>query len=260
MVRRAFTRAVSPRLAECQLTHQQRVPIDAARAVQQHAAYEQALTEAGFVIVRLPELADDPDAVFVEDTALLLGAHAIITRPGAASRADEVDSTADGLSGDFELHRIKAGHLDGGDVLRIGRKLYLGLSTRTDVAGIASLSDIAGPLGFEVIQADLRECLHLKTGATFAGVDTSGTPVLLYDERSVDPSQFTGVEPLAVSVDEPAAANCIRAGDRLILPAGNARTADRLRDRGFHVVEIEVSELQKAEAGVTCMSLIDDRP
>jgi dimethylargininase len=228
--------------------------------MQQHAAYEQALSEAGFLIVRLPELSDDPDAVFVEDTALLLGGHAIITRPGAASRADEVDSTADGLSGDFELYRIEAGHLDGGDVLRIGRKLYVGLSTRTDAAGIASLSDIAGSLGFEVIQADLRECLHLKTGATFAGLDASGTPVLLYDERSVDPLQFTGVYPLAVSVDEPSAANCIRAGDRLILPAGNPRTADRLRDRGFHVVEIDVSELQKAEAGVTCMSLIDDRP
>lgn len=91
MVRRAFTRAVSPRLAECQLTHQPRVPIDAARAVQQHAAYEQALAQAGFAIVRLPELAEDPDAVFVEDTALLLDGHAIITRPGAASRADEVE-------------------------------------------------------------------------------------------------------------------------------------------------------------------------
>jgi|tagenome__1003787_1003787.scaffolds.fasta_scaffold20854263_2 dimethylargininase len=260
MVRRAFTRAVSPRLAECQLTHQPRVPIDAARAVQQHAAYEQALAQAGFAIVRLPELAEDPDAVFVEDTALLLDGHAIITRPGAASRADEVDSTADGLSDDFELHRIEAGHLDGGDVLRIGRKLYVGLSTRTDVAGIASLSDIAGSFGFGVVRADLRECLHLKTGATFAGPDASGTPVLLYDERSVDPSQFTGVEPIAVPVDEPAAANCICAGDRLILPAGNARAAGRLRDRGFHIVEIDVSELQKAEAGVTCMSLIDDRP
>ena len=259
-MRRAFTRAVSPRLAKCQLTHQQRVPIDAARAVQQHAAYEQALAEAGFQIVRLPELPDDPDAVFVEDTALLLDGHAVITRPGAASRADEVDSTAAGLAGEFELHRIETGHVDGGDVLRIGRNLYVGLSTRTDAAGIAALADVVGPLGFQVIQADLRECLHLKTGATFAGFDAAGTPVLLYDQSSVDPSQFAGVEPLATATGETAAANCVRAGDRLILPAGNPRTADRLRQRGFHVVEVDVSELQKAEAGVTCMSLIDDRP
>ena len=254
---RAFTRAVSPRLAECQLTHLERVPIDAARAAQQHAAYERAFAEAGFEIIRLPELADDPDAVFVEDTALLLGEHAIITRPGAASRIGETDSTAAGLAGEFELHRIEAGFLDGGDVLRIGRTLYVGLSSRTDGTGIASLAALAGPLGYDVLQAELRDCLHLKTGATFAGEDGAGTPVLLYCERSVDPAQFARVEPLAVL--EPPAANCVRIGDRLILPAGNPRTAEILRNRGLKLTEVDVSELQKAESGVTCMSLIDDR-
>lgn len=249
---RAYTRAVSPRLAECQLTHLERTPIDAANAAAQHAAYEHALSGAGFEIVRLPELADDPDAVFVEDTALLLDGHAIITRPGAASRMGEIESTAAGLAGDFELHRIERGHVDGGDVLRIGRRIYVGRSTRTDAQGIEALAGLAEPLGFEVVQAGLRDCLHLKTGATFAGQD-----ILLYDPRAIDPAQFTGVEPLAV--DEPAAANCVRAGDRLILPAGNPRTAERVRGRGFVVVEVDVSELQKAEAGVTCMSLIDDR-
>jgi dimethylargininase len=249
---------VSPRLAECQLTHLRRVPIDAASAAEQHSAYEQALADAGFEIVRLPELADDPDAVFVEDTALLLDGHAVITRPGAPSRIGETESTAAGLAGEFELHRIEAGFLDGGDVLRIARTLYVGLSTRTDAAGITSLAHIAAPLGYEVVKAELRDCLHLKTGATFAGRDAAGTPVLLYSEDSVDPAQFAGVEPLAV--DEPAAANCVRAGARLILPAGNRRSADRLRSRGFHLIEVDVSELQKAEAGVTCMSLIDERP
>jgi dimethylargininase len=260
MVRRAFTRAVSPRLPDCALTHLERTPIDAARAGTQHAAYEQALADAGFEIIRLPELADDPDAVFVEDTALLLDGHAIITRPGAPSRAGEVDSTAAGLSGEFELHRIATGFLDGGDVLRIGRTLYVGLSTRTDGAGIVALGDLASSLGYRVVQAELRDCLHLKTGATFAGPDATGTPVLLYAERSIDPAQFAGVSPMAVDANEPAAANCIRARDRLILPAGNPRTAALLRNRGFHVVEVDVSELQKAEAGVTCMSLIDERP
>ena len=254
---RAFTRAVSPRLAECQLTHQDRVPIDAAKAAEQHSAYEAALRDAGFEIVRLPELADDPDAVFVEDTALLLDGHAVITRPGAASRIGEIESTAAGLAPHFELHRIDSGHLDGGDVLRIGQTIYVGQSTRTDAQGIDSLSKLLGPLGFEVVQAELRDCLHLKTGATFAGADASGTPVLLYSEQSVDPTQFRYVEPLAVA--EVAAANCVLAGQRLILPVGNPRTVEMLRSRGFHVVEVHVSELQKAEAGVTCMSLIDDR-
>jgi dimethylargininase len=250
---RAYTRAVSPRLAECQLTHLERTPIDAARAAAQHAEYEAALAGAGFEIVRLPELPGDPDAVFVEDTALLLDGHAIITRPGAPSRIGEVDSTAAGLARDFELHRIERGHVDGGDVLRIGRRIYVGLSTRTDAEGIAALADLARPLGFEVMEAELRDCLHLKTGATFAG-----NGVLLYNPQAVDPAQFPGVEPVAV--EEPAAANCVRARDRLILPAGNPRTAGLLRDRGFTVVEVDVSELQKAEAGVTCMSLIDNRP
>jgi dimethylargininase len=257
---RAFTRAVSPRLAECQLTHLERAAIDAAKAAEQHSAYEQALTDAGFAILRLPELADDPDAVFVEDTALILGSHAVITRPGAPSRAGETRSTATGLAEHFELHSIDRGFVDGGDVLKIGRTLYVGLSTRTDEAGMEALAEIARPLGYQVVQAELRDCLHLKTGATFAGFDRKGTPVLLYHERSVDPTQFAGPEAMAVDADEASAANCIRAGERLILPAGNPKTADRLRDRGFKVIEVDVSELQKAEAGVTCMSLIDERP
>jgi dimethylargininase len=256
---RAFTRAVSPRIPECQLTHLERVPIDAAKAAAQHDAYEQALSEAGLEIVRLPELRDDPDAVFVEDTALLIGCHAIITRPGAASRLGETDSTAEGLAESFHLHRIENGFVDGGDVLRIGRTLYIGLSTRTDVAGAYALGEICARLGYRVQPAELRQCLHLKTGATLAGINGSGAPVLLYNERSVDPAQFADVEPLAVDPDEPAAANCVRAGERIILPAGNPKTAARLRDRSFHVVEVDVSELQKAEAGVTCMSLIDER-
>jgi dimethylargininase len=254
---RAFTRAVSPRLAECQLTHLERVPIDASKAAEQHAGYERALAGAGFEIVRLPELPGDPDAVFVEDTALLLDGHAIVTRPGAASRIGETSSTAAGLAGEYELHRVESGFVDGGDVLRIGSTLYVGLSTRTDAAGIAALRRIAAPLGYEVVRAELMDCLHLKTGATLAGPDSTGTPVLLFDERCIDPEQFAGVEPLAVL--EPGAANCVRAANRLILPAGNPRTADLLRERGFQVVEVDVSELQKAEAGVTCMSLIDER-
>jgi len=249
---RAFTRAVSPRLAECQLTHLDRVPIEPAKAAHQHAVYEQALSDAGFEIVRLPELAADPDAVFVEDTAVLLGDHAVITRPGAPSRIGEIHSTAEGLASHFELHRIERGYLDGGDVLRIGKRIYAGRSTRTDREGIAALAKLVRPLGYEVIEAELRDCLHLKTGATFAG-----DGVLLYNPQAVDPAQFAGVEPLAV--EEPAAANCVRASNRIVLPAGNPNTVELLRDRGFHVVEVDVFELQKAEAGVTCMSLIDER-
>ena len=258
-MRRAFTRAVSPLLAECELTHLKRVPIDARSAELQHSAYEQALAGAGFDIIRLPDLPDHPDAVFVEDTALLLDGHAIILRPGVASRASETPSTAGGLAAHFDLDRLDNGFVDGGDVLRIGQTIYVGRSTRTDASGISELSRIAAPLGYRVIEARLRDCLHLKTAATLAGPDSGGTPVLLFNPRCVDPAQFDSVEPLAVDEREPAAANCLRVADKLILPAPNPRTADALRGRGFDVVEVVVSELQKAEAGVTCMSLIDER-
>ncbi|HET6941298.1 MAG TPA: hypothetical protein VFH89_03955 [Sphingomicrobium sp.] len=253
---KAFTRAVSPKLAECELTHQDRVATDWTKADAQHSAYERALEQAGFKVVRLPDLPDHPDGVFVEDTALLLDGHAVILRPGVASRAAETSSTAAGLDAHFQLRRVSMGHVDGGDVLRIGRTLYVGLSSRTDKQGIDALRAIGGEIGFDVVQAELKDCLHLKTGATFAGLDRDGAPVLIYDPRSVDPSQFAGVEPMPVDSGEPAAANCLRAGAQLILPAGNPRTAERLRERGFDVIELDVSELQKAEAGVTCMSLI----
>jgi dimethylargininase len=256
---KAFTRAVSPRLPECELTHLDRVRIDAAKADAQHSAYERTLERAGYEVVRLPDLADHPDGVFVEDTALLLDGHAVILRPGAKSRAAETQSTAAGLEAHFRLHCVARGHVDGGDVLRIGRTLYVGLSTRTDAAGIDALREIASDIGFDVIQTQLKDCLHLKTGASLAGSDRDGAHVLLHNPASVDPSQFAGVEPMAVDSKEPVAANCLRAGDLLILPAGNPRTAQRLRERGFEVVEVDVSELQKAEAGVTCMSLIEDR-
>ena len=121
------------------------------------------------------------------------------------------------------------------------------------------MADLVRLFGYDVVAAKLGDCLHLKTGASFAGRDAKGTPALLYSERSVDPAQFAGVEPMPVDEHEPAAANCLRVADRLILPAGNPRTAERLRKRGFEVVEVDVFELQKAESGVTCMSLIDER-
>ena len=253
----AYTRAVSPRLAECALTHLDRSPIDVARAARQHAAYEAALADAGCKIVRLPELPDDPDGVFVEDTAILLGGDAIITRPGVSSRAAETGSSAAGLASDFRVHRLIAGTLDGGDVLRIERTLYVGLSSRTDAAGAAALAAIVAPLGYRLVTVEPAQCLHLKTAVTYAGHDKAGRPTILINPDWVDPRLFEGVR--AVEVAEPFAANGVRVGDRLLLPAGNPRTADRLVALGFDLTEIDVSELQKAEAGVTCMSLVSER-
>lgn len=252
----AYTRALSPRLAECELTHLAAAPIDLARAEAQHAAYERALAGAGLAIVRLPALPDHPDGVFVEDTALLLGPHAVIARPGAPSRAEETASTAEALAPDFTVHRLARGTLDGGDVLRIGDTLYVGRSGRTSDEGIAALAETVAPLGYEVAAVETAGCLHLKSAATFAGNDSAGTPVLVHHPGWVSPLPFRQTEPVAVHPDEPNGANVLRAGARLFVSSEAPRTAEMLAGRGFDVALIDVSELHKAESGLTCMSLI----
>jgi dimethylargininase len=254
----AFTRAVSPRIVECALTHLVRQKIDPDLAAAQHAAYEQALKDAGYDIIRLPYLAEDPDAVFVEDTALLLGEHAVITRPGTESRAHEVFSTAVGLTPHFHIHYLPTGTLDGGDVLRIENTLYVGQSSRTNAAGTQALEALVTPLGYWVVPVDMNRCLHLKTAVTFVGLDDDGVPTVLVNPDWVNPDYFSGTNPLLVPVDEPFAANVVQAGDRLIMATGNPRTAKMLREFGLTVVEVDLSELQKAEAGGTCMSLLSD--
>lgn len=254
----AFTRAVSPRLAECETTQDGRV--DVARAIGQHAAYEQALAEAGLEVRRLAPLDDFPDGVFVEDTALLLGSHAIVLRPGAPSRAGETASTAAGLAGAFTVHRLGGGRLDGGDVLRIGDSLYVGLSSRTDKAGIRALGDLAAPLGFKVVPVRVAGGLHLKSAATFAGPDGAGALILLHNPDWVSAALFADVEPVAVAAGEAYGGNVLRAGATLLAAADSPRTAEALAARGFDIVSLDISEMRKADAALTCMSLVSDPP
>lgn len=246
----AFTRAVSPRLAECETTQPGRV--DVARAVAQHDAYERALAEAGFDIRRLPALDEFPDGVFVEDNALLLGEHAVILRPGAASRAGETESTAEGLADRFTLHRLAEGHVDGGDVLRIGRTLHVGLSTRSDAAGIRALAALVAPLGYAVAAVPVAGGLHLKSAATCVN------NVLVHNPDWLLSAHFPGTEALAVAPGEAFGGNVLLAGEALLCAADSPRTAEALAARGFRVVTLDISEMRKADAALTCMSLIGD--
>jgi dimethylargininase len=254
----AFTRPPSPKLGDCELTHMEREPISPTLAVEQHRAYEHLLSEAGYDVVQLPPLAEHPDGVFVEDTAILLGDHAIITRPGAPSRRPEADNTAAALARHFTVHRMRRGRLDGGDVLKVGKQLFVGLSRRTDPAGAIALANLAAPLGYEVIGVPHERCLHLKTGATYAGRDASGREVVLLNPDWIDPAPFSDHLIVPNHPLEPFGANVLRAGEALIVPADAPRTAERLRSLGFETSPVDVGELQKAEAGLTCMSLIAD--
>jgi dimethylargininase len=251
----AITRGVSATIDACELTHVSRSPIDVALAREQHAAYESALASLGCEIRRIP--ADDyyPDAVFIEDTAIVLDELAVITRPGAESRRGELDAVG-AVLGDYRtLARIEApATIDGGDVLQLDHVLYVGRTLRTSDAGIAQLRALIAPYGYRVIGVDVDGCLHLKSAVTRVGVDA-----LLMNRRWISPSIFDGWRIIDVDDAEPAAANALRIGDRVIFPGELTRTRRKLEAEGIEVIAVTAGELAKAEGGVTCCSLILQR-
>lgn len=253
-MRIALTRDVSPGMHRCELSHLARAPIDLAEAVAQHAAYEQCLMELGCRVHRLP--ADDamPDAVFIEDTAVVVPELAVITRPGAASRRGETAAVAPALAAYRSVAEIESpGTLDGGDVLRIGRTLYVGRAARTNTDGIAQLARLLAPFTYRVIAVDTHDCLHLKTAATEAA---PGLVVL--NPRWVDRGVFGAVTILEVDPDEPFAANVLRVGDTTICAAAYPATRAKLERAGVALRTVDMSEFAKAEGGVTCCSVIFD--
>ncbi len=252
-MRVAITREVSSSIGDCELSHLARVPIDVDTARAQHRRYEECLADLGCRIYRLPAEPDLPDAVFVEDTAVVLDEMAIITRPGAASRRGETRAPADALwPYRRRLATIEApGPLDGGDVLRIGKKLFVGLSNRSNEAGVEQLRYLAGLFGYGVEGVRVKDCLHLKSAVTQVAEN-----VLLINRDWVDTSAFEGLELLDVDPGEPFGGNALLVGDTVVYPAGYPATRRRLEGCGIRVKAIDVAELGKAEGGVTCCSLI----
>jgi dimethylargininase len=253
----AITREISPALAACELTHQPRVTIDLDRARAQHREYEDALRAAGYEVERLAADGEMPDSVFIEDTALVFDELAVITRPGAESRRPETAAVANALSRYRTLKHIEPpGTLDGGDVVVIGRHVFVGLSSRTTAAAAAQLRALLAPFAYTVRETTVRHCLHLKSAVTAVADRT-----LLVNSRWADPEAFAGYELIEIDPAEPSAANAVRLHDRIIFPSAFPRTAARLRARGLRVETVDASELAKAEGAVTCCSLIldDDR-
>jgi len=188
----------------------------------------------------------------VEDTAVVLDELAVMTRPGAAARRAEVPSVADALAAWRRLAWVEPpGTIDGGDVLRIGRRIWVGRSTRTNAAGFGQLRTAAEPLGYSLIVVEVRGCLHLKSAVTEAGAGS-----VLLNPRWVDAASFDGLRILEVDPNEPHAANVLRVGERLIYPTAFPRTADRLARLGAELTLVDVSEMAKAEGAVTCCSII----
>lgn len=251
-MRIAITRKVSPAIGRCELSYLERQPIDVGLAERQHLAYERCLADLGCAVTSLPPEPALPDSVFVEDAAIVLDELAVITRPGAASRRAETAAVAAALAPWRPLlHIAEPGTLDGGDVLVVGRRVFVGRSLRSDETGCGQLRDLVAPRGYTVVPVPVRGCLHLKSAVTALSAD-----LLLINPAWVDGAAFAGLGFIEVDPAEPHAANALRIGDAVVFPAAFERTRRRLEGAGIGVVTVDVSELAKAEGAVTCCSLV----
>ncbi len=250
----ALTRGVSPTLGDCELQELDREPIDIAKANEQHRSYERCLEEFGARILALAADPRFPDGVFVEDPAVVLDEIAVLTRMGAESRRGEGESIAKALAQYRLLQWIREpGTLEGGDVMRIGKTLYAGLSRRTNEAGIAQLREFIAPFGYQVIGVPVHGCLHLKSACCYLGDET-----ILANRDWIDASFLAEFRIIDVPEDEPRGANVLRVGETLLLPEAFPKTRALLENSGFQVRTVDVSELAKAEGAVTCTCILFD--
>jgi dimethylargininase len=247
---RALVRAPSPRLAEGLLTHLARTPVDTRLALRQWQHYVGALTAAGWECVEVPPIDECPDGVFVEDTMVVFGDLAVISRPGAGSRRPEVDAARETVAAQgYRTVSIESpGTLDGGDVLKIGDTVYVGRGGRTNDAGIAQLRDSLAPVGGRVVAVTVTKVLHLKSAVTAL---PDGT-VIGYPPLVDDPEVFDSFMP----VPEPAGAHVVLlGGDQLLMAASAPATAGLFASLGYRPVRVDISEFERLEGCVTCLSV-----
>ena len=246
----ALVRAPSSRLAEGIVTHISRLPVDVALARAQHAAYVEALSSSGWVIEQAPAADDCPDSVFIEDTVVICEDLAVLTRPGAPARRPEVAGVAQTVS-ELGLRTAaieEPGTLEGGDVLQVGRTVYVGRGARTNGHGIRQLRSLLAPLGRTVIAVPLGTVLHLKSAVTAL---PDGTFLLL--PGLVPAELFPAVRP----VNEEGGCHVVPlGGDRVLIAASAPRTAEMLDSLGFTPVVVDIGEFEKLEGCVTCLSVL----
>ena len=248
----AITRKVNDGLGNCELTYLRRATIDVSTAVHQHEQYEALLSSLGCDVVSVPTGPGLADSVFIEDCAIVLDELAVLCRPGAESRRAEVEGVGDVLQKYRLLESIRSpGTLDGGDLLRVGNVIYAGLSTRSNRDGIDHLRAIVANYGYSVVALETTKCLHLKSAVSEVAPNT-----LLINPNWISKSVFCDYELIEVDKAEQHAANALRVGQHLIYPSSFPRTMDKLLQYNIGVTPVDVSELQKAEGGVSCCSLI----
>jgi dimethylargininase len=247
-----LTHIPSPKMDRGQRTHVARVSIDYDLAVRQHESYCRLLRRCGAKVCTLDVNRDSPDCVFIEDTALVLDEVAVLASMGAEARRGEPAGIEPDLREHREVHRVEwPAKLEGGDVLPVGRTLLVGLSSRTNSAGVHALQSIVSRYGYRVSPALVHGCLHLKTACT-ALPDNS----LLVNGAWLDSQALEGFHLTSIPEEEPWAANVLLIGNSVCIPAEHLHTAALIRERGFEVATVELSEFAKAEGGITCLSLL----
>ena len=246
----AITRKVSSALANCELSYLPRQPIDLEKARAQHKAYEDLLDRLGARVFSLPEEPDLPDAMFVEDPAIVFDEVAVICPLGTETRRKEAPSLAAALEPYRKLAYVKLpGTLEGGDVLRVGKRVFAGVTKRSNPEGIRQLAVIVAKFGYELTAVPVSGCLHLKSAVTFLGRKT-----LLANRAWFEAMRFAGFEWIDVDPSEAHAGNALTVGETVVFPASFPKTRERIEARGFKVVSLDISELQKAESALTCSS------
>ncbi|GAA1569476.1 N(G),N(G)-dimethylarginine dimethylaminohydrolase [Kribbella sancticallisti] len=250
VTQRALVRRPGSRLADGLITHIERVPVDVDLAMTQWQQYVDALAEAGWECVEVPPIEECPDSVFVEDTMVVFRDLAVIARAGADERRPEAAEAerAVAAQGYRIAHVTAPGTFDGGDILKVGTTVYAGLGGRTNQAGIDQLRGFLEPLGAEVVAVPVRKVLHLKSAVTAL---PDGT-VIGYEPLTDDPRAF----PEFLAVPEEAGAHVVLLGEnRLLMAASAPRSAELFRERGYLPVVVDISEFEKLEGCVTCLSV-----
>jgi dimethylargininase len=252
----ALTHVISPNIDQCELSFLERSPINYRRAVEQHEHYCDLLRDCGLEVIELSMNRSFPDSTFIEDTAVVFDELAIMASMGVESRRGEIPGVESvlGYYRDIKHIRLPA-TLEGGDVLSIENKVFVGISPRTNISGFETIKEILEPFGYQVIPLAVNGCLHLKSACVAVDDET-----LLVNPRWLDLQPLRDFRIIPVPEDEPAAVNSLWINSTICMHSGHQKTIDLLANLKFSIKVVDISELLKAEAGMTCSSMIFSYP
>lgn len=247
-----ITHLPSPALQECELTFLDSKPIDIKKAQEEHKNYIAMIEQCGAKVITFDDNINLPDSVFVEDPIIVFDEIAILTSMGAESRRAESANVEKLFSKYRDIKKIDLpAKIEGGDVLQIGKHIFVGKSARTNSDGIRALRDILSPYGYDVTAVKVSGCLHLKTGCTALDEST-----LLINPEWVDTKAFQGFKLIVIPKEEPFAANILKINDTICMNKAFPKTIEIVKSLGYNVKSTDISEFVKAEAGLTCMSVL----